>query len=176
MKTIPITQCKYELKFPYFVTDTGLVYSEAADKYLSPQFDRDGYVKVQMISTDGKRHRYSVHRLVLENFSPRDDMKDLQVNHIDGDKTNNNLVNLEWCTCEENIKHAIAHNLRGAQFGEHNPGSKLTEKDVLEIVSMLQSKKYTSKEISRKFGVCEDYPNSIRRGEHWAYLVKDMVF
>nr|DAF58718.1 MAG TPA: homing endonuclease [Siphoviridae sp. ctxMM9] len=66
---------------------------------------------MRLISTDGARHRYSVHRLVLENYNPVDGMETLQVNHIDGDKQNNNLNNLEWVTCQENILHAYKNNL-----------------------------------------------------------------
>lgn len=89
-----IIYCKYNLKFNYYVTDDGRVYSERSQKFLSPQLDKNGYEKVQMISIDGKRHRYSVHRLILENFNPVDNMQYLQVNHKDGNKRNNNLSNL----------------------------------------------------------------------------------
>ena len=99
-----ITRCKYELKFNYYVTDDGRVWSERTQKYLSPQYDKNGYVKVQMRSTDNKSHRYSVHRLVLENFKPVQGMEKLQVNHKDGNKQNNEVSNLEWCTASYNIR------------------------------------------------------------------------
>lgn len=173
---IPINYCKYELKFPYFVTDTGQIYSQKADKFLSYQKDKDGYAKVQMMSTDDKRHRYSVHRLVLENFNPVENMKNLQVNHKDGNKLNNNLSNLEWCNCKENIAHAVKMGLRAKQYGEYNPMSKLTEKEVKEIIQLLLTHKYTSKEIGEKYGVNADYANSIRRKEIWTHLTNDINF
>ncbi len=107
-----ITQCKYNLKFDYYVTDDGRIWSDRTKKYLSFQYDKDGYVKVSMRSTDNKSHRYSVHRLVLENFDPVKNMELLQVNHKDGNKLNNRLENLEWVTCKENIQHAVNNNLR----------------------------------------------------------------
>lgn len=176
MIMIPIVYCKYELKFPYYVCDDGNVYSEIAHKNLSWQKDKDGYAKVQMISTDEKRYRYSVHRLILENFNPRQDMANLQVNHIDGNKWNNSLSNLEWVTCKENIYHAKINNLRAKQYGEHNPSSKLTEEDVLKIIELLQTQQYTGKQISKMFGVTDDYANAIRRKERWTYLTKDIDF
>ena len=124
-----ITKCKYNLKFNYYITDDGKVWSERTQKFLSFQYDKNGYVKVQMRSTDNKSHRYSVHRLVLENFKPVENMENLQVNHIDGNKKNNNLTNLEWTTSEENIRHAIDNNLRATING----ASKLTPEQVIEI-------------------------------------------
>lgn len=69
-----ITICKYILKFKYYIREDGTIYSAKTNKILSPQLDKDGYQKVQMVSIDGKRHRYSVHRLVLENFNPVEGM------------------------------------------------------------------------------------------------------
>ena len=54
MKQKLITICKYELKFEYYVRDDGTIYSARTNKVLSPQLDKDGYQKVQMMSTDGK--------------------------------------------------------------------------------------------------------------------------
>lgn len=98
MQSVKIVNCKYLLKFNYYANDDGSIYSEISHKTLNYQLDKDGYAKVQLMSTDGKRHRYSVHRLILENFSPIDNMNIMQVNHIDGNKTNNRLENLEWAT------------------------------------------------------------------------------
>lgn len=175
MKQVLVKSRKYDLKYNYYVDELGRIYSEATHKYLSAQLDKDGYEKVQMISTDGKRHRYSVHRIVMENLNPVEDMEKLQVNHIDGNKQNNKLENLEWCTCQENILHAYAHNLH-SQKGERNNQSKLTEENVKEIIQILLSKKYTQKEIGRKFNVCEDTIGAIKNKYTWKYLTEDIDF
>ena len=168
-KLLPITHSKYNLKYDYALTEDGRVYSYFSKRFLSTHLDKYGYEKVRLISTDDKRHAYSIHRLMLENFNPRDDMNFLQVNHIDGNKLNNHINNLEWVTCSENVKHAFNIGLK-TQRGEHNNLSKLTEEQVLEIIDLLLSKKYSGAEIDRMYGLCKDYANSIRRHERWAYL------
>ena len=74
------------------------------EKLLSLHKNRYDYITVDF-SKNGKHKTYKVHRLVLQNFAPCDNMKSLQVNHIDEDKTNNHLSNLEWVTHKENINH-----------------------------------------------------------------------
>ena len=123
---IKIVNCKYELKYDYYVTEDGHVWSAYSNKFIRELPDKNGYLKVRLSSTDlpkGKQHAYSVHRLVLENFCPCENMNELQVNHIDGDKTNNAVSNLEWVTCIENIQHAVKNNLRA----KVNGAAKLTE-------------------------------------------------
>jgi hypothetical protein len=63
-----------------------------------------GY-KVVNLKVDGEQKNHLVHRLVAEAFIPNPDNKKF-VNHIDGNKLNNEVSNLEWCTRSENMKHA----------------------------------------------------------------------
>ena len=108
MKVIPhnyVTRYGYH----YFATDDGHIYSEHLKRNISEYFDKDGYKKVRLSNGDGSRKVFSVHRLILEAFEPNPNSDKLQVNHKDGDKTNNALSNLEWTTCKENINHAYNH-------------------------------------------------------------------
>lgn len=171
-----ITISKYPLSVDYYLTESGDVYSGKYNRKLSTQLDKDGYVKVCLTSPGKTRHRYSVHRLMMENFYPREDMKDLQVNHIDGNKQNNCISNLEWCTCKENIHHAMKNGLRHNQKGENNNANKYSEEQILQAIDMLKSKKYTGKEIDEKLGFCSDYANGIRRREHWPHLTENINF
>ena len=75
-------------------------------KIISPYTSKKGYMIVRTVE-NGIIKYYQLHRIVLSVFYPCNNMETLQVNHIDGNKSNNNLNNLEWCTCKENIKHAI---------------------------------------------------------------------
>lgn len=169
-----IVSNKYQLKYDYYALEDGNIYSEKTNKILSKHLDKDGYEKVRLISEDG-RHTYSVHRLILESFLPIENMENLQVNHIDGNKQNNNLTNLEWCTCHENNLHAHRIGLK-TQKGEKNNASKLTEDEVKEIIQLLLTKKYTQKEIGEKFGVCADTIGAIKMKHNWVYLTQDINF
>lgn len=167
--------CKYPLKFNYYVTDDGRVWSERSKKYMATREDKDGYLKVALVSSEtpeGKRHRYSVHRLVLENFCPIENMGNFQVNHKDGNKTNNKLENLEWATYQENINHAIKNNLRA----KVNGSAKLTKDDVLEIIELLLSKKYTNIEIAKRYNVNEETIGRIKRKQSWKDLTQNIDF
>ena len=145
------------------------------NRILSQHSDSKGYKRTYLDMGDGKTRFIPVHRLVAIAFVPNPLSKP-QVNHIDGNKWNNNLSNLEWTTCKENIHHAKANNLRAKQYGEHNSSSKLTEKDVLKIIELLQTQQYTGRQISKMFDVTDDYANAIRRKERWTYLTKDIDF
>ena len=66
--------------------------------------NRNGYFQVQLCKGNKTKH-HRIHRLVAENFLPRVLYK-TDVNHIDGNKSNNRITNLEWCTKEENMQHS----------------------------------------------------------------------
>lgn len=70
---------------------------------------KDGYEAVQL-TKDSKPHTFKVHRLVAHAFVPNPENLP-EINHKDGDKTNNTSSNLEWCTRSHNIRHAFRHGL-----------------------------------------------------------------
>ena len=94
----------------YQVSNQGNVKSVCFSKMLKSSPNNCGYYKVELYK-DKKPKVFYVHRLVAISFIPNPENKK-QINHIDGNKANNNVSNLEWCTASENQIHAINHNLR----------------------------------------------------------------
>lgn len=162
-----ITIARHELKYPYYVTEDGQIWSDFSQKFLSFQKDKNGYLKVTLLSPDG-RHRFSVHRLVMENFNPVPNMENLQVNHKDGNKENNCLENLEWVSCKENITHAVNNNLRA----KVNGSAKLKPEQVIEIYSRIL-KGESNVELAKEFGVHPDSIGRIRNKKMWKKLIEE---
>lgn len=86
---------------------------------LNPDIAQNGYYRVTL-AKDGKRKQVYLHRLLATHFL--ENPKNLpQVNHKDGNKLNNSLNNLEWCSVQENVIHAYKHNLINHVRGEKHP-------------------------------------------------------
>lgn len=118
----------------YAISNLGNVLSKRRNKKLKPVPEGGGYLQVYLCN-NGKYQRCVVHRLVATHFISNPDNKP-EVNHIDANKSNNKVENLEWVTPSENIRHSFEIGLinRG---GENHPSNKLTEDDVRTIKKML---------------------------------------
>ena len=90
----------------YFVTKKGQVFSKRRKDILElkQRISNKGYMRVMTMNNDGTWSLKSVHRLMALTYLPNPENKP-QVNHIDGNKTNNDVSNLEWATQSENLKH-----------------------------------------------------------------------
>lgn len=98
--------------FPdYKISSEGKILRISKNYYLKPCLDKSiGYFVVNLYDTKGRPHRKFLHRLIAEAFIPNPENK-RTVNHIDGNKSNNELSNLEWATDSENMLHAFSHGL-----------------------------------------------------------------
>jgi hypothetical protein len=160
----------------YRIDKEGNVYSPYRGWHLvSKQEIKKGYLRVELMTNRGRKF-FMIHRLVLETYSHREGSLQLQVNHKDGNKHNNKLNNLEWCTGLENIKHAYKHNLARKAKGEEVGSSKLTEQQVLEICKLIQSGTDSLTSIGQKYGVTKYCISDIKRKKSWGWLTKDYNF
>ena len=105
-------------EFPkYEVNRDGVIRHKETKHVKKPRVDSWGYHQVALSKgVHGKNHSKTVHRLVAKAFIPGDH-DDLQVNHIDGNKTNNSVSNLEFVTGSQNVQHAYDTGIRKPSGG-----------------------------------------------------------
>jgi len=150
----------------YRVSNLGRVKSLkwGKERVLKPKEDRGGYVYVGLYK-EGVEKKFSVHRLVMLAFVGE---SGLQVNHINGLKTDNQLENLEYCTGSENMIHAFKNGLKKGSKGEKNGRSKLTRACVERIKYGHQG--VTQREIAKIYGITESRVSIIRSGKNWKHI------
>lgn len=90
----------------YKIDENGNIFSNNINKIMKPKISKDGYYTIGLKTNDGVKKFFRVHRLVATMFIDNPSNKDI-VNHIDGNKLNNSVDNLEWCTLSENQLHSI---------------------------------------------------------------------
>jgi len=98
-----------EYSIPYWVSNMGYIYSSMSGKILRMDKRKDGYVIVHLQDPDYKSVPKYLHIIVAEQFVSKPDSDEaLEIDHIDGNKSNNRADNLEWVTHKENMKRAMA--------------------------------------------------------------------
>jgi hypothetical protein len=95
----------------YYISSFGRLYNKKTDKWYKGRISDSGYLDYGL-RLNGKLKSFRAHRLVAEYFLPEHDESKNIVNHKDGNKLNNNVDNLEWCTQSENVIHAIETGLK----------------------------------------------------------------
>lgn len=119
----------------------------------------------QGIRNSTKTFQLSIHRLVAKAFIPNPNNYD-SVNHIDGNKLNNCVTNLEWCTSQKNVSLAWEKGLIKPNKGEKNGRHILTAEKVKEIKELLKQG-ITAVEIAKKFNVSPSTIDCIKNKRTW---------
>lgn len=159
----------------YLISTHGRIYGRYRHNYIvggKPE-NENGYIRISLATTNkSEQQKFPLHRMVLSTFCGYE-LPDMEVNHIDGDKTNNHLYNLEWTTRKENAEHASIHDLY--QVCEDRPQAKFTNLEVHKICRYME-RGLTNKEIMKLM----DYDpkeyfvaiNHIRKQDTWKRISK----
>ena len=147
----------------YAVHPNGLVFSgrQTRPAFLMGTTAGRGYRAVQMKSDTGALDRIYIHRLIASVFLPVDPQRP-QINHKDGDKRNNAVSNLEWCTAAENLAHARRTGLSRLS-GIDNPGARYSTTQV-DRIRQLRREGNTYASIAKAVGCSVMQANRIARG------------
>lgn len=149
----------------YAVSREGKVYSLKSSRFLKSFSDTSGYQYIECYE-HGKKHKFAVHRLVALAFLDNPENKK-EVNHKDGNKSNNHLSNLEWVTPSENCIHAertgLRNNAKLDDFTVHNICTKLCEG-------------FRVCDISSMFGIPRSYISDIKNKKTYVYISNEYDF
>lgn len=157
----------------YTVQSDGIIISHYSNKPLNiskykknKQSNKVIYPRVRL-SKNGKAKWYALHRIIAECYL--DNPNNLpHVNHKDGDRLNNDVSNLEWCTHEQNIEHAILHNLNPK--GERQ-GIALATEVIVRQIRELRKTKMSYKDISDIVGLKQRTVEAIGSGQNWKHVI-----
>lgn len=159
----------------YAISDTGKVmrvthspYSRSKRILLKPMQAPNGYLHVKLFKSNTPK-RITIHRLVAQAFigscpSGR------ETNHIDGNKTNNHIQNLEYLTKSENCRHAFSIGLKSLK-GSKNNHAKLTEMGILQILSYIKQG-CRKVDIAVFFDVTQRNIRKIASGTRWNHVTR----
>lgn len=135
-------------------------------KFLKVQINNNTGYKFYQLYLNKKMYNKPIHRLVMETFVPNPLLLQY-INHKDGNKHNNELSNLEWCTNEYNHEHATSTGLKAK--GEAIGSSKLNESSIHAIRYLIE-KKYSHSELSKMFLVSRATIMLIHKNKIWKHV------
>jgi len=166
------------LKFLYEVNEYGIVRNVKSKKIVRGYIEKNGYVRMRFENKClGGVVRTTAHRLVAEAFIPNPDNLS-EVNHIDSNRANNHVSNLEWVSHSENMKHAYVHNRMPHLHTNHIKARKQITNgtEIFESISsagewLAQNKKVKDKVsgIAGISAVCRGKRKSFG-GYNWRYI------
>lgn len=151
----------------YWITKSGKVVSAAYGR-LKILKNNSGSGVVYPFHSLGNGDNLYLHRILAEMFIDNPDNLPY-VNHIDGNKHNYSLDNLEWCTASENTTHAIKSGLRRQARGEDYPQARFTEDDVKSI-RLLLAKGERVVDIAKAYSVRHSLISAIKNGRSWTHV------
>ena len=140
-------------------------------KILNKYKDKEGYYKVKLYNGDATFKSEPVHRLVGKLFIPNPNNYP-QINHIDGNPSNNFVDNLEWCNNSMNTKHAYDTGLKNKKnyTGAANCMAKLTEQQVIAIREEYATGNTSYPKLAKKYNTRIGNISFIITRKTWQYV------
>ena len=163
-------QCNLECN--YLISDMGNIKHIKRNKNLKfslSNYKGNGYPQVK-IYLGSKLTCQKIHKLVMISFKQDEYFEGAVINHIDGNKLNNNLDNLEWCTASENQKHAYKNNLLNIKKGTDHNKTKLNANQVKEIRISYKTNELSMKEMSKKYNISYENIRAIVLNKIWKHI------
>lgn len=149
----------------YKVDKSGIILNLRTGKELKPQDNGNGYKKVTL-TIDGKQLQRYVHRLVAEAYCVKPEGAN-QINHIDGNKSNNHYSNLEWVSNSENQKHA--HRIGLKPIGNKLWNGKFSKEDI-DLMKWYDDEGMKRKDIAKLFDCSKSTVSDILNGKRYLYF------
>ncbi|WP_263787312.1 NUMOD4 motif-containing HNH endonuclease [Salinibacter grassmerensis] len=134
--------------FNHKISDDGRVWSKHSGRELKVQTNQNNGYRIIRISSDGQGKTFNVHRLVMENFGPEQPSEDHEVDHIDEDKSNNDINNLQWVTRKENVRRS----------------SKYSVEELNDMKREVRNTEQTSGEVAEKYGATKSVVRKLSCG------------
>lgn len=150
----------------YYVSNFGRVWSDASCRILTIFTTNIGYSRVNL-TINGKCNAHLLHRLVAKAFLPNLHNKS-EVNHKDGNKSNNNINNLEWVTSSENKIHA--RDIGVLSIGTSRPSAKVNEYIVQNILEDRFVNFLTQEKLSDKYNISRTAIRNIINRKTWKHV------
>lgn len=165
----------------YKITNKGEVLNLANNTYLKPLRQNNGYLCVGLADGEGNHKRLTIHRLVALHFLPNPYEHD-QVNHINGNKEDNSVSNLEWASPKENIHHAFKTGLRKGYMSADDKEFYLQEildgKQVVQLAKEIgrrqESLSRMLRETAKRLGIHDQWVTAMKENRR-ATAIKNIA-
>lgn len=155
----------------YFITRDGRVWSTRSKRFLRPQKTRLGYSVILLFGLNGDPKKYkthSIHRLVAAAYISNPHNKP-NVNHKNSVRDDNHFTNLEWCTQQENIMHAVRTGRIRRPRNLAHPNTKLSDRQISQIRPRLTGKYGQLTQLAKHYGVSVSLLSLIKSNKYRQY-------